>query len=90
MNSFFEHHKDSIRWHYRCFDRIPDAVDRALANLWRPGCRYLHRKRSPATRNMLTSARNALPSGSILEGIDEILTVTRLGLPTLAHLHQHD
>jgi hypothetical protein len=22
MNSLFEHHKDSIRWHYRCFDRI--------------------------------------------------------------------
>jgi hypothetical protein len=22
MNSFFEHHKSSIRWHYRCFDRI--------------------------------------------------------------------
>jgi hypothetical protein len=22
MNSFFEHHNDSIRWHYRCFDRI--------------------------------------------------------------------
>ena len=22
MNSFFEHHKDGIRWHYRCFDRI--------------------------------------------------------------------
>ena len=22
MNSFFEHHKDSISWHYRCFDRI--------------------------------------------------------------------
>jgi hypothetical protein len=22
MNSFHEHHKDSIRWHYRCFDRI--------------------------------------------------------------------
>jgi hypothetical protein len=22
MNSFFEHHKDSIRWEYRCFDRI--------------------------------------------------------------------
>ena len=22
MNSFFERHKDSIRWHYRCFDRI--------------------------------------------------------------------
>jgi hypothetical protein len=22
MNSFFEHHKDSIRWHYRCFDCI--------------------------------------------------------------------
>src|SRR5215469_11417002 len=22
MKSFFEHHKDSVRWHYRCFDRI--------------------------------------------------------------------
>jgi hypothetical protein len=22
MNSFFEHHRDSLRWHYRCFDRI--------------------------------------------------------------------
>jgi hypothetical protein len=22
MNSFYEHHKESIRWHYRCFDRI--------------------------------------------------------------------
>jgi hypothetical protein len=22
MNSFYEHHKHSIQWHYRCFDRI--------------------------------------------------------------------
>lgn len=22
MNAFYEHHKDSIRWQYRCFDRI--------------------------------------------------------------------
>ena len=22
MNSFYEHHKESIRWHYRCFDRM--------------------------------------------------------------------
>jgi hypothetical protein len=22
MNSFYEHHKDSIHWQYRCFDRI--------------------------------------------------------------------
>ena len=22
MNCFYEHHKDSIRFHYRCFDRI--------------------------------------------------------------------
>jgi hypothetical protein len=22
MNSFYEHHKHNIRWHYRCFDRI--------------------------------------------------------------------
>jgi hypothetical protein len=22
MNAFYDHHKDSISWHYRCFDRI--------------------------------------------------------------------
>ena len=22
MNAFYEHHKNSIRFHYRCFDRI--------------------------------------------------------------------
>jgi hypothetical protein len=22
MNFFYVHHKDSIRWHYRCFDRL--------------------------------------------------------------------
>jgi hypothetical protein len=22
MNAFYDHHGDSIRWHYRCFDRI--------------------------------------------------------------------
>src|SRR5262245_39238648 len=22
MNCFYEHHRDGIRWHYRCFDRI--------------------------------------------------------------------
>jgi hypothetical protein len=22
MNSFYEHHRDNIHWHYRCFDRI--------------------------------------------------------------------
>src|SRR6202043_68265 len=22
MNSFYEHHRDNINWHYRCFDRI--------------------------------------------------------------------
>jgi hypothetical protein len=22
MNSFYKHHRDSIRWHYRRFDRI--------------------------------------------------------------------
>ena len=22
MNAFYEHHKDNIRFHYRCFDRI--------------------------------------------------------------------
>jgi hypothetical protein len=22
MNAFYQHHRDSIRWHYCCFDRI--------------------------------------------------------------------
>ena len=22
MNAFYQHHRDSISWHYRCFDRI--------------------------------------------------------------------
>src|SRR5215831_13633356 len=22
MNSFYEHHKHNVQWHYRCFDRI--------------------------------------------------------------------
>ena len=31
MNSFFEHHKDSIRWQYRCFDRILlNGIDSAI------------------------------------------------------------
>jgi hypothetical protein len=30
MNSFYEHHRDSIRWHYRCFDRAPPHLPRHL------------------------------------------------------------
>jgi hypothetical protein len=44
MNSFYEHHQDSIRFHYRCFDRIllngliqpfrqPEKSDRVLRHL---------------------------------------------------------
>jgi len=22
MNAFYQHHRDSVSWHYRCFDRI--------------------------------------------------------------------
>ena len=59
MNSFYEHHKDSIRFHYRCFERIllngliqpfqqPEIrgarSDRALRLSHREGVAVAHRR----------------------------------------------
>ena len=33
MNSFYEHHRDSIHWHYRCFDRIPRGDLNSIASI---------------------------------------------------------
>jgi hypothetical protein len=31
MNAFYEHHKDNIQFHYRCFDRIlTERIDPAV------------------------------------------------------------
>jgi hypothetical protein len=40
MNTFYDHHRDSIRWHYRCFDRTVGADVRAnlpLSSVLRAG-----------------------------------------------------
>ena len=55
MNSLYDHHKDSIRWHYRCFDRI------LLNGLFQPfqqpervvGFFNTYRKLYPVSRNTL-------------------------------------
>ena len=55
MNSFYEHHKDSIRFHYRCFDRI--LVNGLIQPFQQPervigffdACRHLH----PVSRGVL-------------------------------------
>src|ERR1700756_5070000 len=55
MNSFFEHHKDSIRWHYRCFDRI--LLNGLIQPFQQPervvGFFNTYRQLYPVTRNTL-------------------------------------
>ena len=63
MNAFYEHHKDNIRFNYRCFDRIllngliqpfqqPERVNRLLRHLspavpGEPGRSARHRRAVP-------------------------------------------
>jgi hypothetical protein len=55
MNSFYEHHKDSIRWHYRCFDRI--LLNGLIQPFQRPervvGFFNMYRQLYPVTRYAL-------------------------------------
>ena len=55
MNSFFEHHKGSIRWHYRCFDRI--LLNGLIQPFQQPervvGFFNTYRQLYPVTRNTL-------------------------------------
>jgi len=55
MNSFFEHHKDSVRWHYRCFDRI--LLNGLIQPLQQPervlGVFNTYRQLYPVSRNTL-------------------------------------
>src|ERR1700757_1835668 len=55
MNSFYEHHKDSIRWHYRCFDRI--LLNGLIQPFQQPervvGFFNTYRQLYPVTRNTL-------------------------------------
>ena len=60
MNSFFEHHKDSIRWHYRCFDRI--LLDGLIQPFQQPervvGFFNTYRQIYPVTRSTLRDIAN--------------------------------
>ena len=64
MNSFDEHHKDSIRWHHRCFDRI--LLNGLIQPFQQPervvGFFNTYRQLYPVGRNTL----RALPSSSKL------------------------
>ena len=59
MNSFYEHHKDSIRWHYRCFDRI--LLNGIIQPFQQPervvGFFNTYRQLYPVSRNTLPSLR---------------------------------
>ena len=55
MNSLYDHHKDSIRWHYRCFDRI--LLNGLIQPFQQPervvGFFNTYRKLYPVSRNTL-------------------------------------
>ena len=55
MNSFYEHHKGSIHWHYRCFDRI--LLNGLIQPFQQPervvGFFNTYRQRYPVTRYTL-------------------------------------
>src|SRR6516162_11479391 len=55
MNSLYDHHKDSIRWHYRCFDRI--LLNGLIQPFQQPervvGFFNTYRRLYPVSRNVL-------------------------------------
>src|SRR5579864_5571715 len=55
MNSFYEHHKNNIHWHYRCFDRI--LLNGLIQPFQRPervvGFFTTYRQLYPVTRDTL-------------------------------------
>ena len=81
MNSFYEHHKDSIHWQYRCFDRIllngliqpfqqPERVV-GFFNTYRqlyPVTRYTRHRRSFATLGERAGREAQHPDGRSTEG----------------------
>src|SRR5262245_51731811 len=55
MNAFYEHHRDSIRWHYRCFDRILlNGLIQPFQQPQRVVCFFnSYRRLYPSTRQLL-------------------------------------
>ena len=69
MNSFYEHHKDSIRFHYRCFDRI--LLNGLIQPFQQPkrviGFFDTYRRLYPVSRQTLTRHRRSL--STMAEGV---------------------
>ena len=55
MNAFFQHHKDSIRFTYRCFDRIllNGCIRSFLDGARAQGFFWVYRKIYPVSRKVL-------------------------------------
>src|ERR1700757_3537970 len=51
MNSFYQHHKESIRWQYRCFDRI--LLNGLIQPFQQPERVVGYRQLYPVTRHIL-------------------------------------
>ena len=61
MNAFYEHHKNSIRFHYRCFDRILlNAIIQPFQQEERVvGFFNTYRQLYPVTRDVLRDGRKS-------------------------------
>jgi hypothetical protein len=73
MNAFYEHHQDSIRFGYRCFDRI--LLNGLIQPFQQPervtGFFNTHRNQYPVSRNVLRDIadqfQNSVSSPASLE-----------------------
>src|SRR5437016_771556 len=66
MNAFYEHHKNNIRFHYRCFDRIllngtiqPFQEEKRVVGFF-----WTYRKLYPVSRDVLRGIATQFHSGS--------------------------
>jgi hypothetical protein len=62
MNAFYEHHKDSIRFEYRCFDRI--LLHGLIQPFQQPevGSFTSYRRVYPVSRDVLRGAAEQFPA----------------------------
>jgi hypothetical protein len=60
MNAFFEHHKDNIRFSYRCFDRLllNGCIQSFLDGARAQGFFWVYRKTYPVSRKVLRDVAN--------------------------------
>jgi hypothetical protein len=60
MNAFYEHHKDSIRFRYGCFDRIllNACIQSFLDGARAQGYFWVYRKIYPVSRKVLRDVAN--------------------------------